>query len=281
MAFIGSTALLSFRTRGTGCTSLSGNASGTTICQARRRQMTIMCAQPPNASTDSSPSTGVSTGVSSSASSSGSDGGSDEMDPGRAAVLALEARVRTSLAADGIDYDLLLNGPRVMKLYRKLEELKSGDVVDSSEVERVTQEYERERRNVMRTGLKRVFEIQAVVSALIGGALAFNATGDIELVYRALGFWTVWLFTVPSLRARKGLRAFEKSALNVSFLALPFVNVGLAGITRKTGVIWTADIFLLVVFYLYYGVRSVDGEEKKEEGRVTGVLRYLDWGSWR
>lgn len=195
----------------------------------------------------------------------------------------LESRVRSTLSSEGINYDLLMNAPKVLALYRDLEALKLSP--DPVEFERLTRELERERRQTMKAWLISLFEIQAAISCAIGGVLAFNVTGDFPLVVQALGFWTVWLFTVPSLRARKGLRTFEKSALNVAFLGMPLLNVGLAAITRECGVIWGADVLLLVALYLYYGVKSVDSKDgstpSREEGKVTGVLRYLDWGSWR
>lgn len=194
----------------------------------------------------------------------------------------LEQLVRTELAKDGVDYDLLLNPPKVLSLWRELEGLRSLPRPDEVELERVTKELALERRNIMKSGLRRVFEIQAVVLGLVGGALAFNVTNDIPLVGQALGFWTIWLFTIPSLRARKGMRTFEKSALNIAFLLMPFANVGLAAFTRKCGAIWGADVALLIALYLFYGIRSVSTPENtKQEGKVTGVLRYLDWGSWR
>lgn len=232
----------------------------------RRRHGTFMCTpDPPN--TQSVP-------PSSSSSSS--------LPPPRNAE-ELESRVRETLSSDGINYDLLMNAPKVLALYRDLEALKLSP--DPVEFERLTRELERERRQTMKGWLINLFGIQAAVTCVIGGVLAFNVTGDFPLVLQALGFWTVWLFTVPSLRARKGLPSYEKSALNVAFLGMPLLNIGMAALTRECGVIWGADVVLLAVLYLYYGVKSVDSTDAsapaREEGKVTGVLRYLDWGSWR
>ena len=193
----------------------------------------------------------------------------------------LEQLVRKELAKDGIDYDLLLNPPKVLTLWRDREGLRTLPEPDQAEMERIDAELARELRNVMKTGLRRVFEVQAVALGLVGGALAFNVTNDIPLVGQALGFWMIWLFTIPSLRARKGMRTFEKSALNIAFLAMPLANVGLTAITRQSGIIWSADVALLLVLYLFYGVRSVSTQDEVQQGKVTGVLRYLDWGSWR
>lgn len=54
---------------------------------------------------------------------------------------------------------------------------------------------------------------------------------DVDLSIRVLGFWFVWLFTVPSLRARKP-SAEEKEALNIAFLATPLVNFAMPFITK-------------------------------------------------
>lgn len=193
------------------------------------------------------------------------------------------ARARDALISRGVDFDNLLNSSKVVTLWYELETLRNSS--DTVRLERVTAELERESRAVMGTVLRRTFEIQAILLCILGGVLATDAAssvfGHVPLVGRALGFWMVWLFTIPSLRARKGTRKFEKSALNVAFLGMPFVNLALGSLTRNTGAIWGADVIFLVGCFVYYGVRSSAAGETREEGRVTGVLKYLDWGSWR
>ena len=54
---------------------------------------------------------------------------------------------------------------------------------------------------------------------------------DVDLSVRVLGFWFVWLFTVPSLRARKPGEA-EKVALNIAFLATPVVSFVMPFVTK-------------------------------------------------
>lgn len=56
---------------------------------------------------------------------------------------------------------------------------------------------------------------------------------DVDLSVRVLGFWFVWLFTVPSLRARKPGEA-EKAALNVAFLATPLISFAMPFITKAS-----------------------------------------------
>lgn len=209
-------------------------------------------------------------------------------------------RVRQQLAADGINLDDLLNSAKVIDLSRKLENLTSESQRLSAQshqreqlskrISKIEADLVREKRLIMQTWLKQLFLVQAYAFIALGGVLSTNLVPEqfsVPLVGRALGFWLVWLFTIPALRARKGISKTEKSALNVSFLSMPLLNVALPTLTRNTGVIWAADVVLLAACYLYYGIKAVnqaeDGnaEAQKEEGRVKGVLKYLDWGSWR
>lgn len=210
-------------------------------------------------------------------------------------------RVRDELAGDGINLDELLNAGKVVNLTRKLDALileceqlqeDSQELRDAKQkIDKIEKDLVREKRQVMQTWLKQLFLIQALVFIGIGGVLANNIVPSVEsvpLVGRALGFWTIWLFTIPALRARKGTSKTEKSALNVAFLATPLLNVALPALTRNCGVIWAADVVLLGACYAFYGIKAQQGadtdeEDKvvKEQGKVKGILKYLDWGSWR
>ncbi len=53
----------------------------------------------------------------------------------------------------------------------------------------------------------------------------------VDLSIQVLGFWFVWLFTVPSLRARKPGPS-EKVALDIAFLATPVVSFAMPFITK-------------------------------------------------
>lgn len=211
-------------------------------------------------------------------------------------------RVRDELSVDGINLDELLNAGKVVNLTRMLDKLTleceqlSVDSPELQEAKRKISKIEndlvREKRQVMQTWLRQLFLLQALLFIGIGGLLANDVVPGVEsvpLVGRALGFWTVWLFTIPSLRARKGTSKREKSALNVAFLATPLLNVALPALTRNCGVIWAADVALLGACYVFYGLKagqSAQAEDEtsgieKEQGRVKGILKYLDWGSWR
>ncbi|PXF49591.1 hypothetical protein BWQ96_00661 [Gracilariopsis chorda] len=212
----------------------------------------------------------------------------------------VERRVREELAADGVRLDELLNGGKVVSLTRKLENLQteSNSLTEDNpsyndlqrRIAKLQSQLVREKRQVMQSWLKQLFVFQAFLFLAIGGALAFDAVpgNSVPLVGQALGFWTTWLFTIPALRARKGTAKAEKSALNVSFLIMPLVNVFLPAFTKNCGLIWTADVSVLAACYLYYYARayatvaaSAGSEPVREKGAIRGVLKYLDWGSWK
>ena len=76
------------------------------------------------------------------------------------------------------------------------------------------------------SALYTIFEVQAYASIAVGGLLSFNVLfpSDGPDVWRLMGMWSVWMFAIPSLRARDcPLR--EKDALNLLFLLVPVVNV--------------------------------------------------------
>lgn len=212
----------------------------------------------------------------------------------------VERKVREELAADGINLDELLNGGKVVSLTRKLENLQyesktlaedSSSYKDlQSQMTKLQTQLVREKRQVMQSWLKQLFVFQAFLFLFIGGVLSFDAIPgySVPLVGQALGFWSTWLFTIPALRARKGTAKAEKSALNVSFLLMPLVNIFLPALTKNCGLIWTADVSVLAVCYLYYYARasatvavSSGSETMREKGAIRGILKYLDWGSWR
>ncbi len=66
--------------------------------------------------------------------------------------------------------------------------------------------------------------------------------------------WSIWMFTVPSLRARE-CTAPEKDALNLLFLAIPVLNVTLPFVWKSFAFIWSADVALLAAV-LYWKLSS-------------------------
>lgn len=72
--------------------------------------------------------------------------------------------------------------------------------------------------------------LSIVVCGLVAyGVLALPQVvpgSGLDLAVRVLGFWGIWLFTIPSLRSRKpgglwGMSNGEKAALDLAFLLVP------------------------------------------------------------
>ena len=99
-----------------------------------------------------------------------------------------------------------------------------------------------------------VFEVQAWLSILVGGLLAFNLLWPTEepAIPRLIGMWSVWMFAVPSLRARDCSKR-EKDALNVLFIALPLLNVALPFVYKSFPAVFSADVALLAALYIQNG----------------------------
>mmetsp|Transcript_12021 Transcript_12021/g.32379 ORF Transcript_12021/g.32379 Transcript_12021/m.32379 type:complete len:274 (+) Transcript_12021:64-885(+) len=216
--------------------------------------------------------------------------------------MSVEERVAEELMRDGIELEQLLSPAKLIELERKIEE--KMEALDDAETEGATKDAVRkeieelrkkaatERRMVMQDWLKTLFGSQGVLGIVAGGVLAYGgdaATGHnplsallfnsepVPLVARVLGFWLIWMFTIPSLRARKPLRT-EKAALNTAFVALPLANVLAPFVTKDPFVIWSADVALLALCYAFYFVFKLDPADSP---KLRGALRWLDWGSWR
>ena len=100
------------------------------------------------------------------------------------------------------------------------------------------------------TVLYQVFEVQAYLAILVGGLLAFNVIYPSEepTIARLMGMWSVWMCTVPSLRARD-CGAKEKDALNVLFIAIPLINVLIPFVWKSFAGVFTADVLLMLGVY--------------------------------
>jgi hypothetical protein len=62
--------------------------------------------------------------------------------------------------------------------------------------------------------------------------------------------WSIWMFTVPALRARE-CSAPEKDALNVLFLLIPVINVALPFVWKSFPFIYSADVVALAGMYAW------------------------------
>ncbi|EFJ17355.1 hypothetical protein SELMODRAFT_178970 [Selaginella moellendorffii] len=97
-----------------------------------------------------------------------------------------------------------------------------------------------------------VFEVQGYLSMAVGGLLAYNYLfpSDEPDIARLMGMWSVWMFTIPSLRARD-CSSKEKDALNYLFLALPLVNVLLPFVWKSFAAVWSADVAVFFAIYAW------------------------------
>ncbi|CAM9309431.1 unnamed protein product, partial [Hapterophycus canaliculatus] len=128
---------------------------------------------------------------------------------------ALIQRVTDEVEAEsGVELDQLINPAKVINLERDLVKLRaaleSGPGGERSAIEEEIKKKEstlvKEKRMYMQGWLKKVFVGQAVITTILGGAMAYDQVPffpHVDLSIQVLGFWFVWLFTVPSLRARK------------------------------------------------------------------------------
>ncbi|KAK4418230.1 protein RESISTANCE TO PHYTOPHTHORA 1, chloroplastic [Sesamum alatum] len=102
------------------------------------------------------------------------------------------------------------------------------------------------------TVLYTVFEVQGYVSLLLGGALSFNLIfpSNEPDIWRLMGMWSIWMFTIPSLRARDCSKN-EKEALNYLFLLIPLLNVIIPFFLKSFAVVWSADTVAFFGMYAW------------------------------
>lgn len=62
--------------------------------------------------------------------------------------------------------------------------------------------------------------------------------------------WSIWMLTVPSLRARD-CSSSEKDALNVLFILIPVINVLLPFVWKSFPFIYSADVVALAAVYAW------------------------------
>lgn len=74
--------------------------------------------------------------------------------------------------------------------------------------------------------------------------------GHSHVLYAVCSMWTLWIFTVPSLRARD-CSAAEKDALNLLFIGLPLLNITLPLIWKSFPFIYTTDVVVMGAIYAW------------------------------
>jgi len=191
----------------------------------------------------------------------------------------------------GVDLEQLLSPMKAIRLYTEIQEKKkeleeTNSAEDRSkiqaEIEEASSKLAVEKANVMRKELKTVFLVQSLLSIVISGMLAtdhFPLQPHLPIAAQALGFWTIWLFTVPSLRARKP-SGQEKEALNIAFLITPLINILIPNFRRDPGLIWFANVAAVAGCYLY-AYLFIDENSEGGPVKIDGIARWLDWGSGR
>jgi hypothetical protein len=99
-----------------------------------------------------------------------------------------------------------------------------------------------------------VFDVQAWLALVVGGLLSFNVIfpSDEPDIARLMGMWSIWMFTIPSLRARECSQN-EKNALNLLFLLVPLANVLLPFVWKNFGFIYGCDVALLFGVFAWKG----------------------------
>ncbi|CAK9310020.1 unnamed protein product [Citrullus colocynthis] len=102
------------------------------------------------------------------------------------------------------------------------------------------------------TTLYTVFEVQGYASMILGGVLSFNLLfpSNEPDIWRLMGMWSIWMFTIPSLRARDCSKN-EKEALNYLFLLIPLLNVIIPCFLKSFAVVWSADTIAFFGMYAW------------------------------
>ena len=71
-----------------------------------------------------------------------------------------------------------------------------------------------------------------------------------EFVSLLCSMWSIWMFTVPALRARD-CSAAEKEVLNYLFLLIPVMNVTLPFVWKSFPFIYSADVAAMAALYAW------------------------------
>ena len=223
-------------------------------------------------------------------------------------IQRVEAEV---LAESGVALEELINPSKVITLEREIASLTETlkETSDAFEINEINEKLSKkqkiltiEKRAVMRGWLKGLFVAQSVIALVVSLVMVIKLVVsfppltithphlififkqvyngipgqislDLPLPIQVLGFWTWWLFIIPSLRARKpGPR--EKEALNYAFLSSPIIrcipnalpkcqkkkpinisiqlhSILMPSLTKDTALIWWGNFGVTVACYLY------------------------------
>ena len=209
-------------------------------------------------------------------------------------AVRVEAEVRRINNGEG--FDALLNPGKLMSIERGLVGLrarladaegKNGALSAelAEEIEREELKSSREKRSVMRGWLRTTFRAQSYLTALAGLAVVNDAVPffpDLDILTRCLGFWSWWLFIIPSLRAIKPLAAPEKTALNVAFIGVGVASLVSPVFTKDPAIIYWVDAVVVAASYGFGYLTNSDGEgdvfaAKADDGEVAKAAKFV----WR
>mmetsp|Transcript_22382 Transcript_22382/g.72173 ORF Transcript_22382/g.72173 Transcript_22382/m.72173 type:complete len:225 (-) Transcript_22382:60-734(-) len=124
----------------------------------------------------------------------------------------------------------------------------------------------------MRDWLKGLFRGQAYATALLSLVAVYDAFPGVslDLSLRVLGFWSWWLFTVPSLRSIKPLTPKEKTSLDAAFLATLVVTLLAPAATKDPAAIWWIDFATVGLCFVYgYLIAPPPGETLTDDDDDT------------
>jgi len=177
-------------------------------------------------------------------------------------------------ATGGASLDVLLNPAKLLNVERELVELRAKrDALSTRESPRRSRTPKKtvgdealeaqiaakeavayvEKRAVMKDWLKWIFRGQAYATVVVSLAAVYDAFPglSLDLSVRVLGFWSWWLFTVPSLRSIKPLPPKDKKALDAAFLATLVVSLAAPFATKDPPTIWWVDAATVGLCYAY------------------------------
>jgi len=196
----------------------------------------------------------------------------------------------------GVELEQLLSPAKVVNLEREIFQLKKELETTSNQARAAEIEEEiatkqtkanGEKRMYVQGWLKTLFVGQSVLSVVVAGFLSYGIVPfveDVDISVRVLGFWFIWLFTIPSLRARKPA-AGEKEALNWAFGLTPLTNLLAPFVTKDPVLIYWANLVVTAACYGYglllWKPSDAPAEADTTPGWVKDALKALDYGSGR
>jgi len=177
-------------------------------------------------------------------------------------------------ATGGASLDALLNPAKLLNVERELVELRARREASATRDEALEALIAKkegiayvEKRAVMRDWLKSLFRGQAYATLAISLVLVYDAVPGyrLDLSVQVLGFWSWWLFIVPSLRSIKPLDPREKKALDAAFFATLVASLAAPVLTKDPAAIWWIDALTVATCYAYGFLAPGDDAARRED----------------